>query len=179
MQRLQEPHRIGTVRDRDVDVQAAGAGECLAGVGAARARRWSTAAAGSRPTPSAGITDTSAAQKPPAALSCCAHRGRHALHVVVEQRQRGPAGPVDEVLGRSGDGVVGGDAGSERGLGDDADLVGQIVAQRPERNGLLRGQTFDQCRQLVDDRRSAPALRARAPSCRRCRRSRSCRRRSA
>ena len=34
MQRLQEPHRIGAVRDRDVAVQAAGAGKLLAGVGA-------------------------------------------------------------------------------------------------------------------------------------------------
>ena len=84
------------------------------------------------------------------------HRLRHALDVVVEQHQRGLAGPVDEVVAGSGDGAVDGTVG-ECALGDDADLVGQVVAQRPERNGLIRFQVFDQRRQLVRCRRSRPA----------------------
>ena len=133
VQLLQEPHRIGTVREHHIAVQAAGPGERRAGIGAAQP------GAGRQPQQlavdaSAGITDTSAAQKPPAARAAAPPRAA-CLSCRSRTAPARAARPVDEVLGRSGDGVVGGDAGNKRGLGDDADLVGQIVVQCAERNG--------------------------------------------
>ena len=58
-------------------------------------------------------------------------------------------GPITKVLSRAGDGALDRPLG-KLALGEDVDLVGQVVARRTERNRLVRVQALNQRHQFAD-----------------------------
>ena len=104
MQSMQEAVYVGAVLNHDEDVLPVGAGQPLAGIGSGDAGAGGAAChtTGSRQPGQHGFESASEA---PGCGDLLSYRRRHALRVNVDQRERGFAGAIGDVLTGAGDQV--------------------------------------------------------------------------